>query len=78
MRRHFASSHRSRRATLPLEEMQLPRQVTHLHVSFPTLDQERRARDNRPLGAELASLRARLLRMIVENESTRRATKTIR
>ena len=78
MRRHFSSSRRTRRATLPLEEFQTPRRVTHLHLSFPISAKDRPARDNRPLGTEIAELRARLLRMIIENESTRRATKSYR
>jgi hypothetical protein len=76
MRRHFSRALRSRRAILPLEEIESPRKVTHLTVAFATASRNRRAHDNRPLGTELEQLRARLLRLIVENESTRRATKS--
>lgn len=77
MRRHFSRALRSRRVTLPLEEIESPPRVTHLHLSFPTGDRGGRAQDCRPMGAELRRLRARLLRMIVENESSRRVTKII-
>lgn len=77
MRRHFSSSRRSRRTTLPLEEIESPPRVTHLHLSTGTAVKGRQARDNRPLGTELAKLRARLLRMIVDNESSRQVTKTL-
>lgn len=76
MRRHFSSSRRSRRRGSALEANVHP-QVTHLHVASPSAISNLPARGASPLASELAQLRARLLQMIVANESTRRATKTL-
>lgn len=75
MPRHFRTSRRSRRPTLPLEEIDSPPQVAHLHINLQSVASHAPARDNRPLGTELKQLRARLLRMIMENESVRRTRK---
>jgi hypothetical protein len=75
MRRHFSSSRRRRRELLA-EANDPPPHVAHLHV---TLSGRSRAQngDKIPLRSDLSQLRARLLRMIVANESARRTTKTL-
>lgn len=77
MPRHDTSSRRSRRRAIALEESDPPPRVTHLHVSFSSAASSLPNRDTHPLGSELAQLRARLLQMIIANESARRTTKTL-
>jgi hypothetical protein len=75
MPRHFSSGRRSRRITLPLEEVESHPQVTHLHINLPSTAKGNAARNGRRSATESLQLRARLLRMILENEAARRITK---
>jgi hypothetical protein len=77
MSRHFSSSRRLRRREIGLEANDSPPRVTHLHVSVRSAPSRHLARNKLPLGSELTQLRARLLRMIVDNETARRSTKTL-
>ncbi|MEX2168767.1 MAG: hypothetical protein WD851_05630 [Pirellulales bacterium] len=76
MPRHHFGSRRLRRE-IQREANDPPPQVSHLHVTLSSATSILSTRDARPLGNELAQLRARLLQMIIANESARRATKTL-
>jgi hypothetical protein len=74
MRRYFSSSRRRREP--PPDAEDTPPQATTLQVKLARVSRGP-IRDQHPLEGELVQLRARLLRMIVANESARRTSKTL-
>lgn len=76
MPRHFSRGRRSRRMIIPLEEVESPPRVTHLHLHVPSALRKNDDRDNRSKATEISRLRTRLLRLILDNESARRIMKS--